>query len=86
MVDVGVSYGEAALWGLLTARVPRRWRSVYLGAQGAGLLLTLAVRHGFADLGHVPGWSIGLVLAVVVIRRSAPAARTGPTATPRRGC
>jgi hypothetical protein len=70
VVDVGVSYGEAALWGLLVARVPRRWRPVYLGAQGVALLVVLAVRHGFTDLGHVIGWTIGLTLAVVVIRRS----------------
>lgn len=86
VVDVGVSYGEAALWGLLTARVPRRWRPLYLGGQGAALLLTLAVRQGFTDLGHVLGWSIGLLLAIVVIRRSASAARSGPMATPPRGC
>jgi hypothetical protein len=86
VVDVGVSYGEAALWGLLVARVPRRWRPVYLGSQGIALLLFVAVRHGFTDVGHLIGWTLGLVLAVVVIRRSrsAPPAVPGPPATPTR--
>jgi hypothetical protein len=84
-VDVGVSYGEAALWGLLVARVPRRWRFVYLGSQGIALLTVLAIRHGFTDLGHVLGWAIGLSLAVVVIRRSRAgrADRPAPPATPQ---
>lgn len=84
VVDVGVSYGEAALWGVLTARVPRRWRPVYLLSQAAGLLAALAVRHGFTDLGHLTGWTIGLLLAVVVVRkaRGERAARRERPATP----
>lgn len=84
VIDVGVSYGEAALWGLLVARVPRRWRPAYLGVQGVGLLLMIAVRQGFTDLGHLLGWTIGLLVAVVVIRsaRAGPAALRGPKATP----
>jgi hypothetical protein len=84
VVDVGVSYGEAALWGLLAARIPRRWRPGYLGVQGAGLLGALAIRQGFTDLGHLIGWLIGLLLAALVVRhaRSGRAGRRGPPATP----
>jgi hypothetical protein len=84
VVDVGVSYGEAALWGLLAARVPRRWRLPYLGSQALGLLAFLAVRHGFTDIGHLVGWIIGLALAVVLIRRARDerAVPVAPPATP----
>ncbi|MCU1590535.1 MAG: hypothetical protein JWP11_1791 [Frankiales bacterium] len=80
VIDVGVSYGEAALWGLLAARVPRRWRGLYLGGQAAGLLAFLAVRHGFTDIGHLAGWTIGLLLAAVLVRR----ARDGRAGRPAR--
>ena len=88
VVDVGVSYGEAALWGLLAARVPRRWRPLYLGGQAAGVLLALAVRHGVTDLGHAIGWGIGLLLAALVIRRARDgrADSLAPVATPSQGC
>jgi hypothetical protein len=84
VVDVGVSYGEAALWGLLVARIPRRWRPGYLGLQGTGLVAALAIRQGFTDLGHLAGWGIGLLLAVMVVRhaRAERAGRPAPPATP----
>lgn len=84
VVDVGVSYGEAALWGLLVARIPRRWRPGYLGVQGAGLVAALALRQGFTDLGHLAAWVIGLLLAVMVVRhaRAGRAGRPAPPATP----
>lgn len=69
MVDVGLSYGQWSLLGLLAARVPAQWRSGY--ALGLSCLLgsTAAAGHEPVDAGHVLAWGIGLSLAAAMLRR-----------------
>lgn len=61
-LDVGVSYGFAAVAALLTFRLPARWRPPYaIGLLGyAGL--RLAVGGTFTDLGHLVAVLIGFAL------------------------
>jgi len=69
--DVGVSYGLAAVAGILVGRVPRRWRPWYaLGvlAVAAGSLL---LDQDFTGVGHVTAVLLGFALAVLVARREA---------------
>ena len=69
--DVGVSYGLAAVGGLLLFRLApgRRWR------MGAFVTLALtAIMAGsrtFTDLGHLIGWGIGVSIGFVGVRLAA---------------
>lgn len=80
-LDVGFSYGEWALLGLLVARVPVRWRSTYLVVLSAWLVSTAATAFAPVDAGHLTAWAIGLGLAALVLRRDRAAA-AGPGAPP----
>jgi hypothetical protein len=63
--DVGMSYGAAAVLGTLTAAVPRRCRSAWIGwwlAVGASVI---AVGRDFTDVGH----AVALVLGMLVSMR-----------------
>jgi hypothetical protein len=64
--DVGVSYGIAAVGGVCTVRVPRRWRATYLTVLAAVLVGALLWSHTFTDVGHVTAFGVGAGLAVVV--------------------
>ncbi len=64
--DVGVSYGLAAIAGLCTVRLPRRWRTAYVCAWAVVLGSALLLSHTFTDLGHATAFGVGLGLAVVV--------------------
>lgn len=67
--DVGVSYGLAAVAGVLVGRVPRRRRPWYgLGvlAVAAGSLL---LDQDFTGVGHVTAVLLGFALAVLTARR-----------------
>jgi hypothetical protein len=66
--DVGVSYGLLAMAGILTARVPLRWRGWYAGAIGVPPLGAFALSRDPTDLGHVLAALIGLALAVLLLR------------------
>ncbi len=69
--DVGVSYGLAAVAGLLAARVPagrRRWYVLGLLVVAAG---PLAIRPTFTYVGHTIAALLGLALAVLVARANA---------------
>ncbi len=70
MVDVGVSYGFAAVAGVLAYHLPRRLAWAYSGAALGALLLVLAVHRTFTDLGHVLAFAVGLACLPLV-----PAAR-----------
>jgi hypothetical protein len=68
--DVGVSYGLAAVAGVLVGRVPRRWRPWYaLGvlAVAAGLLV---IDPDFTGVGHVTAVLLGFALAVLATPRA----------------
>ena len=73
----------AAVAGLCTIRVPRRWLVGYVGTLLIVLVGALALSHTFTDVGHLTAWSIGLALAVVVAaaRRQARV-ETGTGGTP----
>lgn len=66
--DVGVSYGLAAITGLLTARVPDGSRSLYIAALLAFWVGPLLVRPSFTGIGHATALTTGFGLAVVAAR------------------
>jgi hypothetical protein len=66
--DVGVSYGLAAVAGLLAARVPARRRGWYVLALLACCVLPAVPGPDFTDLGHLVAVTIGLSVAVVAVR------------------
>jgi hypothetical protein len=71
--DVGVSYGLAAVLGLLLYRVPAPWRR-RLAATGTVALIALVVlSQTFTDLGHLVAWGIGLTMGYVGSRVAAAA-------------
>jgi hypothetical protein len=59
-VDIGVSYGLAGVVGVLTYRVPRPWRWVYLVTVLAFLTYQVAHDGTFTDLGHLTALLLGL--------------------------
>jgi hypothetical protein len=66
--DVGVSYGLAALAGLLVFRLSGRGRTRVVLAVTAGLLVAVALSQTFTDLGHLVAWGIGLATGLVGTR------------------
>ncbi|MEX0169139.1 rhomboid-like protein [Streptomyces sp. LMG1-1-1.1] len=60
VVDIGVSYGLAASAGILTYRLPRPWRWLYLAGAVAFFLVPLAADRTYTDLGHAISLAIGL--------------------------
>ncbi len=60
VVDVGVSYGFAAIAGLLTYRLTKRAARAYVGVAFGLLLGLLAIDRDFTSLGHLIAFSIGL--------------------------
>lgn len=59
-VDIGVSYGLAASAGILTYRLARPWRRLYLAGVLAFFLVPLATDRTYTDLGHAISLAIGL--------------------------
>jgi len=73
-LDVGPSYGLAALGGVLVTRLSQPWLR-WIGASGllGGLALALVVDGDFTDAGHLLAASIGLLLGrVLTARRRTP--------------
>ncbi len=75
VTDVGVSYGLAAVGGVLAVRVPRRWLTAYLLFISAFLLAGLFGFKTFTELGHLTAFVIGLGLGQLVHRAAAGSAR-----------
>jgi len=75
--DVGVSYALAGVFGMLAARVPRRWRWAWVLVPTAGLGIVLLVAPDFTAVGHLTALAIGFGLGAVAHR----AAGTGPART-----
>lgn len=67
--DVGVSYGLAAVAGVLVGRVPRRWRPWYALAVLAVAAGSLLLDQDFTGVGHVTAVLLGFALAVLTARR-----------------
>lgn len=69
--DVGVSYGLAALGGLLVFRLPPGRRRVAIAVVTLPLLGLVAAARTFTDLGHLVAWGIGLAIGFVGCRLAA---------------
>jgi hypothetical protein len=81
-VDVGVSYGLAAVAAVLTKRLPRPLG--LLAAVGIGALLVegIVTSGTYTDWGHLAAFAIGLALAPLVRPREAsPPAPADPSAS-----
>ncbi|MEO8816524.1 MAG: rhomboid-like protein [Mycobacterium sp.] len=72
--DVGMSYGAAAVFGALTAAIPRRWRPVWIGWWLAVAVGSAALCADFTDVGH----AVALVLGMLVATRLGGPARWTP--------
>jgi ABC-type maltose transport system permease subunit len=66
--SLGVSFGLAAVAGLLVIRVADRWRRRYVAASLVIIVGQFFVLQDFTALGHVTAWLIGLAVAVPVGR------------------
>src|ERR1035437_4799614 len=64
--DVGVSYGLAAVAGVLVIRVAGTWRRRYVVASLIVIVGQLLILRNFTGLGHLTAWLIGLAVAVPV--------------------
>lgn len=60
VVDIGVSYGLAGAVGVLTYRVPRPWRWLYLVGAVAFFAVPLLTGGTFTDIGHAIALGLGL--------------------------
>jgi hypothetical protein len=58
--DIGVSYFVVGIVGVLTYRIPGRWRWLYLAAALAVFGAVLAVRRDFTNVGHFSALLLGL--------------------------
>jgi hypothetical protein len=66
--DIGVSYFAAGIVAVLTYRIPRPWRWVYLAAIVLVFGVALAIRSDFTSVGHL--CAVGLGLACYPLTRS----------------
>jgi hypothetical protein len=60
--DVGVSYGAVSVLGALTASVPSRWRTVWVG-WWLGNAVAVALNLDFTAIGHVLALLLGIGLS-----------------------
>ena len=58
-IDVGVSYGFAALAAVFTFRFPRKWRWWWAGSLTTLVIVALLVGRTFTDSGHLLAVGIG---------------------------
>jgi hypothetical protein len=77
--DVGVSYGFLAVAGVLTFRLPRRWRWPYAAAAVGSAVGVILYQTTFTNFGHLAALLIGfacyLLAAPSSRSRAAPARR-----------
>jgi hypothetical protein len=60
--DVGVSYGAVSVLGALTASIPSRWRTAWIG-WWLGSAVTVASSADFTAIGHVLALLLGIGLS-----------------------
>jgi hypothetical protein len=60
--DVGVSYGAVCVLGALTASIPSRWRSVWIG-WWLGVAVVAALGADFTAFGHILALLLGIRLS-----------------------
>ncbi|MCB0940786.1 MAG: hypothetical protein KDB72_11210 [Mycobacterium sp.] len=70
--DVGVSYFVAGIVGLLTYRIARPWRWLYLLTALAWFGIGLAMSPTFTSVGHLSALLVGLALYPLSRGRAAP--------------
>jgi hypothetical protein len=58
--DIGVSYFVVGIVGVLTYRIPRRWRWLYLLSALVVFGAVLAVKRDFTNVGHFSALLLGL--------------------------
>jgi hypothetical protein len=63
--DVGMSYGALAVLGALTATLPRRWRTAWVGWWIAAGITAAIMGGDFTDAGH----TVAVILGVLVSAR-----------------
>ena len=73
--DVGISYGAAGVLGALTAVIPHRWRTIWVG-WWLGIAVLAASGLDFTAVGHM----LALMLGIALARRL----RSDPRWTPTR--
>ena len=61
--DVGMSYGAAAVLGSLTAAIPRRWRSAWVGWWLAVGIVVVTTGPDFTDVGHAVALWLGMLVS-----------------------
>jgi hypothetical protein len=61
-VDVGTSYGAVCILGALTASIPARWRTAWVG-WWLGIAVTVAAGGDFTAVGHVVALLLGMGLS-----------------------
>src|ERR1035437_2139737 len=66
--DVGISYGLAAVAGILVVRVGETWRRRFIIASLFVIIGQFLILRNFTGLGHLTAWLIGLAVAVPVSR------------------
>jgi hypothetical protein len=81
-VDVGFSYGFAAIAGVLAHRLPAKWRPPYVAAGFAVLTVLVLGGATFTDVGHLVAWSIGLSCGWLVPRPQPARAGAATVARP----
>ncbi|SIR89895.1 rhomboid-like protein [Williamsia sterculiae] len=83
VVDIGVSYALVGVAGVLTYRLPMRWRPLYALAWLGLLSIPLWGSFTFTDVGHFTSMLIGLLCYPITrtMRRPRPAA-TVPESRP----
>jgi len=70
--DVGISYGAVSVLGALTASLPTRWRTIWVGWWlGTALVVAWAAAFDFTAIGHI----LSLLLGVAVSWRLPALAR-----------
>ena len=77
-VDVGVSYGFAAVAALFTFRLPMRWRWPWATALATVAAATAVLTRNVADLGHVAAVLIGFACYPLSRRPDVQARANGP--------
>ncbi|MBI3216838.1 MAG: hypothetical protein HYZ38_23730 [Mycobacterium sp.] len=78
--DIGVSYFVLGLAGVLTYRIARPWRWLYLAAFLAAVTTALALNPSFTSIGHFSALLIGLACYPLTLGRRGPR-RDGPAYT-----
>lgn len=70
--DIGVSYFAAGIVAVLTYRIPRPWRWVYLAAAVLVFGIALVVRTDFTSVGHLCALALGFACYPLTRSRRVP--------------